>query len=157
MMMASPAACHSGNCWADFGSFMILNNWMAWPMQAGYAGILISSLEGKVVSIIQNLAILGLAASLSVPSQQRQVDLKPDSAVTQRINQLWLVTFIDKASQETVAQARTTTGEYVPLIAADAARLETILEAAHGLATANNMTMRLVKFSNRLEMEEIKP
>jgi len=109
------------------------------------------------VSIIQNLAILGLAASLSVPSQQRQVDLKPDSAATQRINQLWLVTFIDKAGQETVAQARTTTGEYVPLIAADAARLGTILEAAHGLATANNMTMRLVKFSDLLEMEEIKP
>src|ERR1017187_8813860 len=106
--------------------------------------------ERKVVSIIQHLVILGLAASLSAPSHQRQVDLKPDSAAIQRINQLWLVTFIDKAGQEIVAQARTTTGEYMPLIAADAARLETILEAAHGLATANNMTMRLVKFSNRL-------
>ena len=67
------------------------------------------------------------------------------------------MTYIDEAGVETVAQTKAATGEYAPLIAADAARLETILEAAHALATANNITMRLVKFSNRLEMEDIKP
>jgi len=75
----------------------------------------------------------------------------------QRINQLWLVTFINQAGEEVVVQAKLTSGDYAPLIAADAARLESILRAASGLAKANNVKMRVIKFTNRLDIEEIAP
>jgi hypothetical protein len=110
------------------------------------------------MSIFPHLAVLGLAASLSSPIHQQQIDFKatfPDGV--QRINQLWLVTYINEAGLETVAQAKLVTGEYVPLIAADAERLESVMEAAHGIAKAKNLKMRLIKFTNRLEIEDIAP
>jgi hypothetical protein len=110
------------------------------------------------MSIIPHLAMLGLAAALSSPIHPRQIDFKmtsPDGI--QRINQLWLVTYINEAGQEIVAQAKLGTGEYAPLIAADVARLESMMPAARGLAKANNLKMRLIKFTNRLEVEEILP
>jgi hypothetical protein len=58
------------------------------------------------MSIIPKLAMLGLATALSSVVHQHQIDFKmpsPDSI--ERINQLWLVTFINEAGQETVAQA----------------------------------------------------
>jgi hypothetical protein len=108
--------------------------------------------------MIPHLTVLGLAAILSSAVHRHQADLKtisPDGV--QRIDQLWFVTYIDKAGQEIVAQAKLTTGDYAPLIAADAARLESIMTAAHGIAKANNVKMRLVKFTNRLDIEEIAP
>jgi hypothetical protein len=65
--------------------------------------------------------------------------------------------YIDNAGQEVVAQAKVVTGEYAPLIAADAERLESVMEAAHGIAKARNRKMRLIKFANRLDVEEIAP
>jgi hypothetical protein len=47
--------------------------------------------------------------------------------------------------------------EYAPLIAADAARLESMMPAAHGLAKANNLKMRLIKLTNRIDIEDIVP
>ena len=103
------------------------------------------------MSIIPHLAMLGLAAALGSSIPQYQIDLKMTSPdAIHRINQLWLVTYINEAGQEIVPQANVTTGEYVPLIAADPARLESIMEAARGLAKANKLKMRLIKFSNRL-------
>jgi hypothetical protein len=67
------------------------------------------------------------------------------------------VTYVDDAGREVVAQARLITGEYAPLIAADAARLESMMPAARGLARASNINMRLVKFTGRLDVEEIRP
>ena len=87
------------------------------------------------MSIFPHLAVLGLAAALSTPIRQHQIDFKmtsPDGI--ERLNQLWLVTYINEAGQETVAQAKAATGEYVPLIAADSARLESSMPAARGLA-----------------------
>ena len=110
------------------------------------------------MSIFPHLAVLGLAAALSSPIHQHQIDFKttsPDD--TQRITQLWLVTYINEAGQETVAQAKLVTGEYAPLMAADAARLESMMPAAHGLAKANNLKMRLIKLTNRLDIEDIAP
>jgi hypothetical protein len=110
------------------------------------------------MSIIPNLAMLGLAAALSLPMRDHQIDLKmtsPDGV--QRINQLWFVTYVNEAGQEIVAQAKAATGEHVPLIAADPARLESIMGAARALAKANNLKMRLVKFTNRLDIEDIEP
>jgi hypothetical protein len=89
---------------------------------------------------------------------RRQIDFKmpsPDSI--ERINQLWLVTFINEAGQETVAQAKLTSGDYAPLIAADPARLEGMMPAARDLAKTRNIKMRLIKLTNRLEIETIAP
>ena len=108
------------------------------------------------MSIIPHLAVLGLVAALSSPMRHHQIDFKmgsPDGI--QRINQLWLVTYINEAGQETVAQAKLVTGEYAPLIAADAARLESMMPAARDLAKTNNITMHLIKFTNRLDVEDI--
>ena len=110
------------------------------------------------MSIIPHLAMLGLAAALSSPIRHHQIDFKmtsPDGI--QRINQLWFVTYVNEAGQEIVVQAKAATGEYVPLIAVDPARLESIMAAARGLAKANNLKMRLIKFTNRLDIEDIAP
>jgi len=110
------------------------------------------------MSIIPQLAMLSLVAAPTSPIHQHQIDFKmtsPDGI--QRINQLWLVTYINEAGQEIVAQAKLGTGEYAPLIAADVARLESMMPAARGLAKANNLKMRLIKFTNRLDIEDIAP
>jgi hypothetical protein len=109
------------------------------------------------MSIIPKLAILGLAAVLSSPIQQHQVDFKPSPSSVERINQLWLVTFINEAGEEVVAQAKLTTGDYAPLIAADPVRLESMMPAARDLATTRNIKMRLIKLTNRLDIEDIAP
>jgi hypothetical protein len=36
-------------------------------------------------------------------------------------------------------------------------RLESVMEAAHGIAKAKNLKMSLIKFTNRLEIEDIAP
>lgn len=109
------------------------------------------------MSIIPHLAILGLAAALSSPIRH-QIDFQTRSPdFIQRFNQLWLVTYVNEAGQETVAQARLATGDYAPLIAADAARLESMMLAARGLAKTNNLKMRLIKFTNRIDIEDITP
>jgi hypothetical protein len=110
------------------------------------------------MSIIPHLAMLGLAAAFCSPIHHHQIDFKmtsPDGI--QRINQLWFITYVNDAGQEIVVQAKTATGEYVPLIAVDSARLESIMAAAQGLAKANNLKMRLIKFTNRLDIEDIAP
>jgi hypothetical protein len=102
--------------------------------------------------------MLGLAAFLSSSTDQHRVDFQatpPDGV--ERIEQLWFVTYIDRDGREIVAQAKLTSGQYAPLIAADAERLESIVEAARFLAKANNVNMRLVKFTNRSDVEEITP
>ena len=109
------------------------------------------------MNMIPQLAFLTTAAFLSFSSHKHQADFKmtsPDGV--QRLDQLWLVTFVDDAGREVVAQAKLTTGDYAPLIAADAARLESMLPAARELAKANNIKMRLVKFTGRLDVEEIR-
>src|SRR5258708_2535529 len=110
------------------------------------------------MSIFPHLAVLGLVAALSSPMRHHQIDFKmgsPDGI--QRINQLWFVTYVNEAGQEIVAQAKAATGEYVPLIAADPARLESIMAAARGLAKANNLKMRLIRFPNRIHFTTLAP
>ena len=107
---------------------------------------------------IPQFAILATTAFLGAAIPYQRVDLKmlsPDGI--QRLEQLWLVTYVDDAGREVVAQAKLTTGDYAPLIAADSARLESMMPAARELAKANNIKMRLVKFSGRLDVEEIRP
>jgi hypothetical protein len=110
------------------------------------------------MSIIPKLVMLGLGAALSSPIHQHQIDFKvPSPESVQRINQLWLVTFINETGEEVVAQAKLTSGDYAPLIAADPARLESMLPAARELAKIRNIKMRLIKLTNRLDIEQIAP
>ena len=109
------------------------------------------------MSIIPKLAMLGLAAALSSPIPQHQIDFSTPGPDNQRINQLWLVTYINETGLEVVAQAKLTDGRYVPLIAADPARLKSVVPAARDLAKANHIKMRLIKLTNRVDVEDIVP
>lgn len=112
------------------------------------------------MSILQQMgvAVFSAAALLTSSVSEHRIDLKmPSPDGIQRIDPLWMVTYVDDAGQETVAQAKLTTGEYAPLIAADTARLESMMGAARGIATAMNIKMRLVKFTSRIDVEEIRP
>jgi hypothetical protein len=91
------------------------------------------------MSIIPKLVTLGLATALSSTVLQHQIDLSAPGPDNQRINQLWLVTYINETGLEVVAQAKLTTGDYAPLIAADLARLEGMVPAARDLAKANHI------------------
>src|SRR5437868_14013968 len=100
---------------------------------------------------------LATAAALATSIVQ-PIDLKttsPDSV--QRLEQLWMVTYVDNGGREIVAQAKLTSGAYAPLIAADVARLDDIILVARELAKANQITMQVVKFSSRQIIQEIKP
>ena len=104
------------------------------------------------MSIISKLLTLGLAAALSSTGPQRQIDFNMPSPDGQRI-----VTYTNETGLDVVAQAKLRSGDYAPLIAADPARLESMLPAAHDLATTRNVKMRLIKLTNRVDIEEIVP
>jgi hypothetical protein len=109
------------------------------------------------MSIIPKLVALGLAAALSSPVPPHRIDFSTPGSDSQRLNQLWLVTYINETGLEVVAQAKLTTGDYAPLIAADQARLESMVPAARELAKASHIKMRLIKFTNRVDIEDIVP
>jgi hypothetical protein len=100
---------------------------------------------------------LAAAAALATAIIQ-PVDLKmPSPDGVQRLEQIWMITYVDSGGRETVAQAKLTSGDYAPLIAADAARLESLMPVARGIAKANQVKLQLVKFTGRLNIEEIGP
>jgi hypothetical protein len=107
------------------------------------------------MGIIPKLVALGLAAALTSPT--RQIDYSTGTPDSQRINQLWLVTYVDAKGLEVVAQAKLQSGDYAPLIAADFERLTSMLPAARDLATASHIKMRLIKFTTRVDVEDIVP
>jgi hypothetical protein len=108
------------------------------------------------MSVIPKLVALGLAATLSSPIQQRQIDYNTGVPDAQRINQLWVVTYVNEKGLEVVAQAKLQSGDYAPLMAPDFERLASMLPAARDLATTRNINMRLVKFK-RVDMQDIVP
>jgi hypothetical protein len=109
------------------------------------------------MSVIPKLVALSLAATLSSPIEQRQIGYSTGDTDAQRINQLWLVTYVYEKGLEVVAQAKLQSGDYAPLIAADFERLASMLPAARDLATTRNIKMRLIKLTNRVDIEEILP
>jgi hypothetical protein len=109
------------------------------------------------MSIIPRLVALGLAAAPSSPIPQHRIDFSMPGTDSQRINQLWLVTYINESGEEVVVQAKLTNGSYAPLIAADPVRLENMMPAAHDLAKTRNVRMRLIKLINRVDIEDIVP
>jgi hypothetical protein len=58
------------------------------------------------MSIIPKLLALGLATALSSTVLQHQIDFSAPGPDDQRINQLWLVTYINETGLEVVAQAK---------------------------------------------------
>jgi hypothetical protein len=96
-------------------------------------------------------------AFLYFPTLDRADYKTSDPPNAQRFEQLWLVTFIDDNGHEAVAQAQTTSGDFVPLIAADAVRLKDIVETGKALAKPHNTKMRLIKFRNRSDVDEFSP
>jgi hypothetical protein len=109
------------------------------------------------MSIIPKLVAPGLVATLNSPTQQRQIDYNTGAPDSQRINQLWLVTYVNEKGLEVVAQAKLQSGDYAPLIAADFERMASMLPAAHDLATTRNIKMRLIKLTNRVDIGDIVP
>ena len=109
------------------------------------------------MSITPKLVALGLAAALSSLGPPHRVDFSTPGSESQRLNQLWLVTYINEKGLEVVAQAKLQSGDYAPLIAADFERLASMLPAARDLATTRNIKMRLIKLTNRVDIEEIVP
>jgi hypothetical protein len=109
------------------------------------------------MSIIPKLVALGLAATLSSLPPHRIDFNTPDYSDSQRINHLWLVTYVNEKGLEVVAQAKLQSGDYAPLIAADFERLTGMLPAARDLATARHIKMRLIKLTNRVDIEDIVP
>jgi hypothetical protein len=109
------------------------------------------------MSVISKLLVLGLTTALSSRLPQRQIDFSLPGPDGQRINQLWLVTYVNETGLEVVAQAKLANGDYAPLIAADQARLEAMLPAARDLATTHNIKMRLIKLASRVDIEDIGP
>jgi hypothetical protein len=109
------------------------------------------------MTTIPNLVTLGLTAVLSSTVPQNQIDFSMPGSDGQRLNQIWLVTWIDEAGLEIVVQAKQTDGSYTPLIAADASRLESALAAAQDLATTRKIKLHLIKFTDRVDLEDIVP
>ena len=68
------------------------------------------------MSIVPKIVVLGLASVLSSPIHQHQIDYTTSTPDRYRINQLWVVTYINEAGEEVVVQAKLTNGSYAPLI-----------------------------------------
>jgi hypothetical protein len=125
------------------------------PLHRGASSI--SHEDKRKMSIIPNLVGLGLVAALSSTVPQHQIDFSMPGHDGQRLNQIWLVTWINEAGLEVVVQAKLTDGSYTPLIAADASRLESAMAAAQDLATSRKIKLHLIKFTNRVDLEDIAP
>ena len=92
------------------------------------------------------------------PELHQHVDFKVAAPVDERrMDKLWVVTFLDEAGVETIAQARLTSGETVPLMAVDQDRLSSIIEASKSIASARKIKLRLVEFGSRSDVGEFSP
>ncbi len=107
------------------------------------------------MSIFNYVAIMSVAAILASTPSLSATDGTSDGI--QKIDQLWMVVYVDDAGREIVPQAKLTTGNYAPLMAVDTARLASIVEAARVIATQHNIKLRVIKFNNRVDLEEIRP
>ncbi len=74
-----------------------------------------------------------------------------------RIDNIWAVLSVDEGGEGVVAAPIQEGMLTVPLIAADEARLEGILQVAHALAKMTGKRMKLVRFSSRHEVKDILP
>lgn len=75
----------------------------------------------------------------------------------QKIEHVWMVISSDDEGEGICGASLFGTSSLVPLMAADEARLESILPFAKILARETGMTIKLIKFSVREEVMEITP
>jgi len=108
------------------------------------------------MSFMTQLASLGAAAVIASSAPQLRIDLKAPDEV-QRIDEIWMVTYVNKSDVEVLVQGQLTTGEFVPMIAADRARMDSMVPAARAMAKPQNTQMRLIKLTNRVDLLEIRP
>jgi hypothetical protein len=109
------------------------------------------------MSIIPKLAVLGLVATLSSPITLHPIDYSTPGGRQPAHQSAWLVTYINEAREEVVVLAELTNGSFTPLIATDPVRLERIMPSVRDIATTRNTKMRLIKFTNRVDIEDIVP
>ena len=109
------------------------------------------------MSIIPKIVALGLSVALNSPVHQHQIDYTTSAPDRYRLNQLWLVTYVVESGQEVLAQVKLANGSYAPFIATDQAQLESMMPTVRRLAKATNTKLRLIKFSNRVDIEDIVP
>jgi hypothetical protein len=64
-----------------------------------------------------------------------------DALSLQRFDVLWVVTYIDDAGREAIAQAPAASGEIVPLMAVDRERLQSIIDAGKMIATSRHIKL----------------
>jgi hypothetical protein len=79
------------------------------------------------MSMLPKFLALGLATALGSVSPERQIaydSVIPDSP---SINQLWIVTYLNVTGQEVPAVAKLASGDNLLLIAADHARMESMM------------------------------
>lgn len=74
-----------------------------------------------------------------------------------RIDKLWMVIHIDENGHESIVHAKLAVGVFVPLIAADPARLESMIPVAYHIAKVGNLKMRLVQLGHRTDLQDIAP
>lgn len=74
-----------------------------------------------------------------------------------KIERIWAFVSVDPADNNEGVAAATIHGAFMPLIAADQARLDSLRPYARAIARASGMTLRLVEFSQRTVVEEIAP
>jgi len=81
------------------------------------------------------------------------VDFSPNTMP--RINKIWAFLSVDKDGNEGVCAAPAPGVGCLPLIAADMARVDSLMPVAQMLARMSGMTIKLVEFSVRTELKEI--
>jgi hypothetical protein len=105
------------------------------------------------VAITLGALVLGL--TLFATQLKADVDSAPHSI--QRMETLWMLTYVNADGVETIAQTRSPTGETFPLMAIDQGRLESIITLGKQISAANKVKLTLVEFSHRSDVGEIKP
>jgi hypothetical protein len=106
-------------------------------------------------SIATRLGALTLGLTLSATQLIADVDSMPQSI--QRMETLWMLTYVNADGVETIAQTRSPTGELLPLLAVDQGRLESIITLGQQISAANKVKLTLVEFSHRSDVGEIRP
>ena len=101
--------------------------------------------------------VFAASTFFATASPSMQIKSDANAFALQRFDILWLVTYIDDAGRETIAQARAPSGELLPLMAADGARLQSIIEAGKVIAASRHIKLRLVRFSQRSDIGEFAP
>jgi hypothetical protein len=74
-----------------------------------------------------------------------------------RIDEVWLFISVDQTGEGVCAGPLMGPGTLVPLIAADKARMESLIPVARQIAQASGKPVKLIKFSTRSEVMTIGP